>query len=98
MRCVALDAKARQVAEWAASGKDLRDMIPDEDAKTFASGNVVVGDSIRAIHGQMLVRDTCQRERKNLLNPEYREFGMGTYKDPKSEVLFLCQLFSTGQV
>jgi len=96
MRSIALDEKARQVAEWAATGKDLKDMLQDEDARQFVSGNVLVGGSIREIHGQTLVRETCKRERNNLLNPEYREFGMGTYKDPKSGLLYMCQLFGTG--
>lgn len=96
-RSIALDEKAREVAEWAAAGNDLQDMIPDENVRTFASGNVLVGDSIREIHGQILVRDACQRERHNILNPDYTEFGMGTFKDPKSGLLFLCQLFGTGQ-
>jgi hypothetical protein len=97
MRSVLLDDKARQVAQWAAQGKDLQDAINDEDAQTFVSGNVLVGGSIREIHGQTLVRPACRRERNNLLNPEYSEFGMGTYKEPESGLLYMCQLFAGGQ-
>jgi uncharacterized protein YkwD len=97
MRSVLLDQKSRQVAQWAAEGKDLKDAIDDKDAQTFVSGNVLVGGSIREIHCQTLVREACQRERNNLLNPEYREFGMGTYKDPESGLLYMCQLFGAGQ-
>lgn len=95
-RSVALDEKARQVAEWAAQGKDLKDMVQEGDAQKFISGNVLVGGSIREIHGQTLIRETCKRERNNMLNPEYREFGMGTYKDPESGLLYMCQLFGNG--
>lgn len=97
MRSIVLDDKARAIAQWAAEGKELKDAINDKDARTFSSGNVLVGGSIREIHGQMLVRETCQRERGNLLNPEYREFGMGTYKEPESGLLYMCQLFGTGR-
>lgn len=99
MRSVVLDEKARHVAEWAAKGKDLRAcIVEEEDARKFVSGNVLVGKSIREIHGQTLVRETCKRERNNLLNPEYREFGMGTFKDPSSGQLYLCQLFGNGGI
>lgn len=96
-RSVTLDEKARRVAELAATGKDLKDVIPEEETENFVSGNVLVGETIRAIHCQMLVRDKCRRERNNLFNPDFRELGMGTYKDPNTGLLYLCQLFGTGE-
>lgn len=96
-RSVVLDEKARQVAELAASGKDLKEVIPEEETENFVSGNVLVGDSIRSIHCQMLVRDKCHRERINMFNPNFKELGMGTYKDPNTGLLYLCQLFGTGE-
>ena len=55
-------------------------------------GNVLRGESIRAIH-----RSTMQqkqgRERANLLNPYFQDFGVGTCKG-KDGMLYMCQLFS----
>jgi hypothetical protein len=95
-RRVTMDERARQVAAWAAQGKSLKGLISGQDSHTFCSGNVLVGSSIRAIHEQTLERTHCQRERRNLLNPDYTEFGIGTYKDSHSGQLVLCQLFGAG--
>lgn len=94
-RSVALDETARQVAEGAAQGESLSEML--SHTRTFQSGNVLVGDSIRTIHGQTLARSDCQRERKNLLHPDYTHLGVGTYKDPSTGLLYLCQLFGSTQ-
>jgi uncharacterized protein YkwD len=55
-------------------------------------GNVLRGESIRAIH-----RSTMQqrqgRERANLLNPYFQDFGVGTAKG-EDGMLYICQLFS----
>jgi uncharacterized protein YkwD len=54
-------------------------------------GNVLRGESIRAIH-----RSTMQqrgRERANLLNPYFQDFGVGTAKGDDG-MLYICQLFS----
>ena len=97
-RSVVLDERARQVAVWAAEGKSLRGLVSGQDAHTYLSGNVLVGSSIRTIHDQIVERSSthCQRECRNILNPDYTEFGMGTYKDPQSGRLYLCQLFGAG--
>lgn len=55
-------------------------------------GNVLRGESIRAIHRATMLNKEG-RERGNLLNPYYQEFGVGTCKGPDG-MLYVCQLFS----
>ena len=55
-------------------------------------GNMLRGASIRAIHrSTMMQRDG--RERHNILNPYFQEFGVGTAKGDDG-MLYMCQLFS----
>ena len=55
-------------------------------------GNMLRGASIRAIHrSTMMQRDG--RERHNILNPYFQEFGVGTKKG-EDGMLYMCQLFS----
>lgn len=85
-RNIAMDELARKSAESMATSNGLNPL------KTTYVGNVLRGESIRAIH-----RSTMQqkqgRERANLLNPYFQDFGVGTCKGSDGQ-LYMCQLFS----
>lgn len=55
-------------------------------------GNVLRGESIRAIH-RAIMQNKEGRERANLLNPYFQDFGVGTSKS-EDGMLYICQLFS----
>ena len=85
-RNIAMDELARSNAEKMAETGGVAP-IP----ATYV-GNVLRGESIRAIH-----RSTMQnkegRERTNLLSPYFQDFGVGTAKSQDGQ-LYICQLFS----
>jgi len=85
-RNIAMDELARKSAESMAESNGKNPL------KTTYVGNVLRGESIRSIH-----RSTMQqkqgRERANLLNPYFQDFGVGTAKGPDG-MLYMCQLFS----
>ncbi|KAL3917166.1 MAG: hypothetical protein SGILL_004844 [Bacillariaceae sp.] len=85
-RNIHMDDLARKSAQSMAESNGLNPL------RTTYVGNVLRGDSIRAIH-----RSTMQqkqgRERANLLNPYFQEFGVGTCKGTDG-MLYMCQLFS----
>jgi uncharacterized protein YkwD len=82
----AMDDLAREHAAKMASSSGKAPL-----ATTFV-GNVLRGASIRAIHrATMIERDG--RERYNILNPYFQEFGVGTAKGHDG-MLYMCQLFS----
>jgi uncharacterized protein YkwD len=82
----AMDDLAREHAAKMASSSGKAPL-----ATTFV-GNVLRGASIRAIHrATMIERDG--RERYNILNPYFQEFGVGTAKG-QDGMLYMCQLFS----
>jgi hypothetical protein len=85
-RNITMDEQARKSAEAMASSNGLNPL------KTTYVGNVLRGESIRSIH-----RSTMQqkqgRERANLLNPYFQDFGVGTAKG-EDGMLYMCQLFS----
>ena len=60
--------------------------------QTTFVGNVMRGESIRSIH-KITMANKQGRERYNLLNPYFQEFGIGTAQG-KDGQLYLCQLFS----
>ena len=70
---------ARRLAE--SSGK--------ERITSTYHGNMMRGPSIRAVHAAMMERD---KQRSNIINPLFREFGVGTVR--KDGTLYVCQLFS----
>merc|ERR1712194_564223 len=55
-------------------------------------GNVLRGESIRSIHRSTMLQKQG-RERENLLNPYFQDFGVGTAKG-EDGMLYMCQLFS----
>ena len=81
-----MDELARKSAEQMAESNGTNPL------KTTYVGNVLRGESIRSIH-----RSTMQqkqgRERSNLLNPYFQDFGVGTAKG-EDGMLYMCQLFS----
>jgi uncharacterized protein YkwD len=85
-RNISMDEMARKSAQAMAESNGLNSL------KTTYVGNVLRGESIRSIH-----RSTMQqkqgRERANLLNPYFQEFGVGTCKGSDG-MLYMCQLFS----
>lgn len=85
-RNIAMDELARKSAQAMAESNGLNPL------RTTYVGNVLRGESIRSIH-----RSTMQqkqgRERANLLNPYFQEFGVGTCKGSDG-MLYMCQLFS----
>jgi hypothetical protein len=85
-RNIAMDEQARKSAEAMATSNGLNPL------QTTYVGNVLRGESIRSIH-----RSTMQqkqgRERMNLLNPYFQDFGVGTAKG-EDGMLYMCQLFS----
>ncbi|KAG7351994.1 hypothetical protein IV203_008042 [Nitzschia inconspicua] len=85
-RNIFMDELARESAKAMADSNGLNPL------RTTYVGNVLRGESIRSIH-----RSTMQqkqgRERANLLNPYFQEFGVGTCKGTDG-MLYMCQLFS----
>jgi uncharacterized protein YkwD len=85
-RNIAMDDMARKSARAMAESNGLNPLC------TTYVGNVLRGESIRSIH-----RSTMQqkqgRERANLLNPYFQDFGVGTCKGSDG-MLYMCQLFS----
>ena len=60
--------------------------------QTTFVGNVVRGESIRSIH-KITMQHKDGRERFNILNPYFQDFGVGTCKG-EDGMLYMCQLFS----
>mmetsp|Transcript_15533 Transcript_15533/g.38698 ORF Transcript_15533/g.38698 Transcript_15533/m.38698 type:complete len:698 (-) Transcript_15533:262-2355(-) len=85
-RDIAMDDLARKSAQQMADSNGLNPL------KTTYVGNVLRGDSIRAIH-RSVMQQKQGRERANLLNPYYQDFGVGTAKGSDGQ-LYMCQLFS----
>ena len=95
-RCSALDAVARWHAEtMAAEGKvrhsDSRDLQArlKEQVGEHLGENVGAGESIRAIHHEMMQNVGDSR---NMTDRRYKEMGMATARGKNGE-LFLCQIF-----
>jgi uncharacterized protein YkwD len=85
-RNIAMDTLARDNAQA------MADSAGCSPLKTTYVGNVLRGESIRAVHrATMLNREG--RERANLLNPYFQDFGVGTAKG-EDGMLYVCQLFS----
>ena len=95
-RCSALDAVARWHAEtMAAEGKvrhsdsrDLQARLKDQVGEHLGE-NVGAGESIRAIHHEMMQNVGDSR---NMTDRRYKEMGMATARGKNGE-LFLCQIF-----
>jgi len=85
-RNVAMDELARKSAEAMASTCGLS-ALP-----TTYVGNVLRGETIRSIHRSTMLQKNG-RERQNLLNPYFQDFGVGTNKGDDG-MLYMCQLFS----
>eukprot|EP00535_Pseudo-nitzschia_heimii_P000191 CAMPEP_0197184870 /NCGR_PEP_ID=MMETSP1423-20130617/10750_1 /TAXON_ID=476441 /ORGANISM="Pseudo-nitzschia heimii, Strain UNC1101" /LENGTH=551 /DNA_ID=CAMNT_0042635801 /DNA_START=327 /DNA_END=1982 /DNA_ORIENTATION=- len=85
-RNVPMDQLARKVAETMAESSGL------EALPTTYVGNVLRGENIRAIHRSTMLQKQG-RERANILNPYFQDFGVGTCKG-KDGMLYMCQLFS----
>lgn len=85
-RNVAMDNLARKSAEAMAASKGL-----NAHPTTYV-GNVLRGDSIRSIHRATMLQKQG-RERANILNPYFQDFGVGTCKGDDGQ-LYMCQLFS----
>jgi hypothetical protein len=60
--------------------------------QTTFVGNVLRGESIRSIH-KITMQHKDGRERYNILNPYFQDFGVGTSKGDDG-MLYMCQLFS----
>jgi hypothetical protein len=85
-RNIAMDDLARKSAESMAASNGLNPL------QTTYVGNVLRGESIRAIHRSTMLQKQG-RERYNLLNPYFEDFGVGTCKGDDG-MLYMCQLFS----
>ncbi|VEU34873.1 unnamed protein product [Pseudo-nitzschia multistriata] len=85
-RNVAMDQLARKNAEAMAKSKKCKCL------ETTYVGNVIRGESIRSIHQSVMLQKQG-RERANILNPYFQDFGVGTSKSEDGE-LYMCQLFS----
>jgi hypothetical protein len=85
-RNIAMDEMARAAAQ-AMSATEGKSPLP----ATYV-GNVLRGESIRAIH-RAIMQNKEGRERHNVLSPYFQEFGIGTSKG-KDGMLYICQLFS----
>ena len=85
-RNIAMDDLARKSAEAMAESNGLN-ALP-----TTYVGNVLRGESIRAIHRSTMLQKQG-RERANILNPYFQDFGVGTCKGSDGQ-LYMCQLFS----
>ena len=85
-RNIAMDEMARAAAQRM-SETEGKSSLP----ATYV-GNVLRGESIRAIH-RAIMQNKEGRERHNLLSPYFQDFGVGTSKG-KDGMLYICQLFS----
>ena len=85
-RNIAMDDLARKSAQAMAASKGLNPL------QTTYVGNVLRGESIRTIHRSTMLQKQG-RERYNLLNPFFEDFGVGTCKGDDG-MLYMCQLFS----
>jgi len=85
-RNVAMDLLARKSAESMAESNGLK-ALP-----TTYVGNVLRGETIRTIHRSTMLQKQG-RERANILNPYFQDFGVGTCKGSDG-MLYMCQLFS----
>lgn len=85
-RNIAMDTLARASAQAMATSAGCAPL------KTTYVGNVLRGESIRAVHRAIMLNREG-RERTNLLNPYFQDFGVGTSKG-EDGMLYVCQLFS----
>mmetsp|Transcript_5162 Transcript_5162/g.15029 ORF Transcript_5162/g.15029 Transcript_5162/m.15029 type:complete len:684 (-) Transcript_5162:386-2437(-) len=85
-RNIAMDELARKTAEEMAKSNGLNSL------QTTYVGNVLRGESIRSIHRSVML-EKQGRERANVLNPYFQDFGVGTCKGEDGQ-LYMCQLFS----
>ncbi len=85
-RNIAMDDLARKSAEAMAESNGLN-ALP-----TTYVGNVLRGETIRTIHRSTMLQKQG-RERANILNPYFQDFGVGTCKGSDGQ-LYMCQLFS----
>ena len=85
-RNIAMDDLARKSADAMASSNGLN-ALP-----TTYVGNVLRGETIRTIHRSTMLQKQG-RERSNILNPYFQDFGVGTCKGSDGQ-LYMCQLFS----
>jgi len=85
-RNIAMDDVARKSALAMAESNGLNPL-----PATYV-GNVLRGESIRSIHRSTMLQKQG-RERENLLNPYFQDFGVGTAKG-EDGMLYMCQLFS----
>lgn len=85
-RNIAMDDLARKSAEKMAESNG-KESIP-----TTYVGNVLRGETIRSIHRSTMLQK-AGRERTNILNPYFQDFGVGTCKGADG-TLYMCQLFS----
>jgi len=85
-RNIAMDDLARKSAEAMAASGGLN-VLP-----TTYVGNVLKGETIRTIHRSTMLQKQG-RERANILNPYFQDFGVGTCKGTDGQ-LYMCQLFS----
>jgi len=86
-RNIAMDELARKSAELMASSSGL------QAQPTTYVGNVLRGETIRSIHRSTMLQKQG-RERANILNPYFQDFGVGTCKGETDGMLYMCQLFS----
>jgi len=85
-RNIAMDDLARKSAEAMAESNGLNPL------PTTYVGNVLRGETIRTIHRSTMLQKQG-RERANILNPYFQDFGVGTCKGSDGQ-LYMCQLFS----
>jgi len=85
-RNIAMDDLARKSAEAMAASGGV-DVL-----QTTYVGNVLKGETIRTIHRSTMLQKQG-RERANILNPYFQDFGVGTCKGTDGQ-LYMCQLFS----
>jgi len=85
-RNIAMDQLARASAETMAGSTGIQPLN-----MTYV-GNVLRGDTIRSIHRSTMLQKQG-RERANILNPYFQDFGVGTCKG-EDGMLYMCQLFS----
>lgn len=85
-RNIAMDTLARESAEA------MADSAGTAPLRTTYVGNVLRGESIRAVHRAVMLNKQG-RERANMLNPYFHDFGVGTAKG-NDGMLYVCQLFS----
>ena len=99
-RCVRLDALARQHAAHMArqltvlSSVGTVTALQDKLRATRVGENVLRGDSIRAVHKEMMHHNNNNTPcRHNLLATAFTQFGMGTAMGTDGK-LYLVQLFA----